>query len=211
MMPNITVTCGEIQTDGGFEFKLPSDSLNQTLNPDCEQSWYLQSHFSREIMFRVRNQTAATPNSDVVNEASLQHSGYRRWQHSGGDPEESWESMSYDLKAHFSHVTAYRVRNQTAVTPNSDLQQVTPDLQHSDHFWWLLAVFIIALLIIILICLMKRKRIFRCFQRLIFQRDDDDSENRDPEAAVQMKLRSDAPDSLNQSDSEQLNGSLSRG
>ncbi|KAL0153115.1 hypothetical protein M9458_051571, partial [Cirrhinus mrigala] len=23
---------------------------------------------------------------------------YRRWQHSGGDPEESWESMSYDLK-----------------------------------------------------------------------------------------------------------------
>ncbi|RXN31859.1 hypothetical protein ROHU_004735 [Labeo rohita] len=64
----------EIQTDGGFEFKLPSDLLNQTLNPDCEQSWYLQSHFSRGIMFRVRNQTAVTPNSDVVNEASLQHS-----------------------------------------------------------------------------------------------------------------------------------------
>ncbi|RXN07785.1 GTPase IMAP family member 4 [Labeo rohita] len=78
-----------------------------------------------------------------------------------------------------------------------------------NHFWWLLAVFIIALLIIILICLMKRKKIVRCFQRLIFQRDSDDSENRDPEAAVQMKHRSDAPDSLNQSDSEQLNGFLS--
>ncbi|RXN09560.1 hypothetical protein ROHU_010978 [Labeo rohita] len=28
------------------------------------------SHFSREIMFRVRNETAATPNSDDLNEAS---------------------------------------------------------------------------------------------------------------------------------------------
>ncbi|RXN38614.1 hypothetical protein ROHU_000965 [Labeo rohita] len=154
-MDIINITCGEIQSSVGFLYVILPVILNHTNNPDCEQSWHSE--------------------------------------------------------AHFSHVTAYRVRNQTAVTPNSDLQQVTPDLQHSDHFWWLLAVFIIALLIIILICLMKRKRIFRCFQRLIFQRDDDDSENRDPEAAVQMKLRSDAPDSLNQSDSEQLNGSLSRG
>ncbi|RXN10300.1 hypothetical protein ROHU_030878 [Labeo rohita] len=113
-MDSINVMCAEIQT----------------LSGDCEQSWYLQSHYSREIMFRVRNQTAMTPNSDLRNE-------------------------------------------------------VTPDLQHSDHFWWLLAVFVIVLLIIILICL-KRKRIFRCFQRLIFQRDSDDSENRDPESAVQM-------------------------
>ncbi|KTF93307.1 hypothetical protein cypCar_00035849 [Cyprinus carpio] len=65
-------------------------------------------------------------------------------------------------------------------TPNSDLlNEVSPDLQHSvDHFWWLLAVFIIVLLIIFLICLLKRKSIFRCFQRFICQRDDDDSENR---------------------------------
>ncbi len=32
----------EVQTDDGFEFKLPSDSLNQTLRGDCEQSCYLQ-------------------------------------------------------------------------------------------------------------------------------------------------------------------------
>ncbi|KAL1279287.1 hypothetical protein QQF64_025960 [Cirrhinus molitorella] len=113
-MNNVTVTCGEIQTDGGFEFKLPSDLLNQTLSVDCEQSWYLQDghliadpsdpqtlidpvmtvksdrlvtsycvnlkheiicdstdglHFSREIMFRVRNETAATPNSVTNNES----------------------------------------------------------------------------------------------------------------------------------------------
>ncbi|KAK2917121.1 hypothetical protein Q8A67_001495 [Cirrhinus molitorella] len=60
------------------------------------------------------------------------------------------------------------MRNETAVTPNSDPHnEVTPDLQQSDHFWWLLAGFIVALLIFFLICLMKRKRIFR-----------------DPEAAV---------------------------
>ncbi|KAL1279292.1 hypothetical protein QQF64_025965, partial [Cirrhinus molitorella] len=55
--------------------------------------------------------------------------------------------------------------------------EMTPDLQQSDHFWWLLAVFIIALLIFFMICLMKHKRIFRCFQRLISQRDNDDLEN----------------------------------
>lgn len=36
-----TLWClAEIQTDGVFEFKLPSDSLNQTLRGDCEQSIY---------------------------------------------------------------------------------------------------------------------------------------------------------------------------
>ncbi len=34
---------------------------------------------------------------------------------------------------------------------------------------------------------------------------------RDPEPGVQMKLRSDQSDSLNQSESEQINGSVSRG
>ncbi|RXN19180.1 hypothetical protein ROHU_025893 [Labeo rohita] len=100
------IQTAEIQSPVGFLYVILPVILNQSLSVDCEQSWYLQTHFSREIMFRVRNQTAVTPNSDVVNE-------------------------------------------------------VTPDRQHSDHFWWLLAVFIIVLLIIILICLMKRKRIFR--------------------------------------------------
>ncbi len=34
---------------------------------------------------------------------------------------------------------------------------------------------------------------------------------RDPESGVQMKLRSDQSDTLNQSESEQINGSVSRG
>ncbi|RXN06670.1 sterile alpha motif domain-containing 3-like isoform X2 [Labeo rohita] len=63
-MPNVTLKCGEIQIDGGFEYRLLSDYLNQTNNPDCEQSWYLQSQYIREIMFRVRNESTMTPNSD---------------------------------------------------------------------------------------------------------------------------------------------------
>lgn len=41
-MPDINVTCAEIQTADGFEFKLPSGLLKQTLNGDCEQSWSLK-------------------------------------------------------------------------------------------------------------------------------------------------------------------------
>ncbi|RXN16543.1 hypothetical protein ROHU_008308 [Labeo rohita] len=39
------------------------------------------------------------------------------------------------LQFHFSRETMFRVRNETAVTPNSDvLNEVTPDLQHSDCY-----------------------------------------------------------------------------
>lgn len=41
-MPDINVTCAEIQTADGFEFRLPSGLLEQTLNGDCEQSWSLK-------------------------------------------------------------------------------------------------------------------------------------------------------------------------
>ncbi|XP_016319622.1 uncharacterized protein LOC107671234 [Sinocyclocheilus anshuiensis] len=41
----------EIETDGGFEFKLPSDSMNQTLSGDCEQSWFLQE--SQQFMIFI--------------------------------------------------------------------------------------------------------------------------------------------------------------
>ncbi|RXN32342.1 hypothetical protein ROHU_016242 [Labeo rohita] len=195
----VNITCAEIQTPVGFLYLILPLVLNHTNNPDCEQGWFSEDKF--KIADPSDPQTLIDPAMAIKSDC-LFTSRCVNLDH---------EIICDSTGAHFSHVTAYRVRNQTAATPNSDLHQVTPDLQHSDHFWWLLAVFIIALLIIILICLMKRKTIFRCFQRLIFQRDDDDSENRDPEAAVQMKLRSDAPDSLNQSDSEQLNGSLSRG
>ncbi|RXN38612.1 hypothetical protein ROHU_000963 [Labeo rohita] len=145
----------EIQTDSGFEFNLPSDSLNQTLNPDCEQSWYLQSHFSREIMFRVRNQTAVTPNSEIQTDSGFEFNlpSDSLNQTLNPDCEQSWY-----LQSHFSREIMFRVRNQTAVTPNSDdLNEAS--LQHSDLLWWFLAVSLIVLLV--LMCFFLRKRIFR--------------------------------------------------
>ncbi|KTG32773.1 hypothetical protein cypCar_00016810 [Cyprinus carpio] len=103
----------------------------------------------------------------------------------------------------------FRVWNETAVTQNSDdLNEVTPDLQRSDQLWWLVALFII--IVLAFLCFLLRKSIFRCFQKeapSICQRD----EERDPESGAQMKLRPDESVSLNQSESEHLNDSVSRG
>ncbi|RXN31862.1 hypothetical protein ROHU_004738 [Labeo rohita] len=109
----------EIQTPVGFLYVILPVLLNHTNNPDCEQSWYLQSHFSHVTAYRVRNQTAATPNSDDLNEA------------------------------------------------------------YSDQLWWLLAVFIIIFLAFL--CFLLRERIFRTL----------------------MKVRSDDPQAVQES--EQLN------
>ncbi|XP_050960805.1 uncharacterized protein LOC127162064 isoform X1 [Labeo rohita] len=197
MESSVNVTCAEIQISDGFEFRVPADRFTHFHQSDCEQLWYSQD--GRLIADPSDPQRMIDPATAVKSDrlftsycVNLNH------------------QIICDSTTHFSREIMFRVRNQTAVTPNSDVvNEVTPDRQHSDHFWWLLAVFIIVLLIIILICLMKRKRIFRCFQRLICQHEDDDSKNRNPEAAVQVELRSDAPDSLNQSELEQLNGSLS--
>ncbi|KAK2907086.1 hypothetical protein Q8A67_006071 [Cirrhinus molitorella] len=81
------------------------------------------------------------------------------------------------------------MRNETA----NVLNEVTPDLQHSDQLWWLFALFII-IFFIILMCYMLRKRIFRCFSKA--EPLCNDSENRNPESGVPVKVRSDSPDSL---------------
>ncbi|ROI28678.1 hypothetical protein DPX16_0261 [Anabarilius grahami] len=98
------------------------------------------------------------------------------------------------LKTHFSRESIFRVRNETAATLNS------------DQLWWILALFVI---MVVLICFILRKMIFRMVRVLkpesVLGLSDPES---DPESAVQMKLRSDESDSLNHSESEQINGSL---
>ncbi|KAL1279396.1 hypothetical protein QQF64_026069 [Cirrhinus molitorella] len=84
----------------------------------------------------------------------------------------------------FTLDTIFRVRNETAVTPNSDdLNEVTPDLQRSDQLWWISVLIFIFLLV--LICFLLRKRIFRCFQ-FIRQR-------KAPNSRDLVMLRSDHP------------------
>ncbi|KAL1279286.1 hypothetical protein QQF64_025959 [Cirrhinus molitorella] len=111
-MYNITVACGEIQTDGGFEFKLPSDLLNQTLNPDCDQSWYLQDgHLIADPSDpqKLIDPAAAVKSDRLFTShcVNLKH-------------EIICDSTN---RFHFSYVTAFKVRNEAAGTPNSDVNE----------------------------------------------------------------------------------------
>ncbi|KAI2646370.1 ATP synthase gamma chain [Labeo rohita] len=108
----------EIQTGGGFEFKLPSDSLNQTLNPDCEQSWYLQDGF--KIADPSDPQTLIDP-ATVVKSDRLFTSHCVNLNH---------EIICDSIGSHFSREIMFRVRNQTAVTPNSEARVKTRLLNH---------------------------------------------------------------------------------
>ncbi|KAF4116553.1 uncharacterized protein LOC131536113 isoform X2 [Onychostoma macrolepis] len=182
----INVSCAEIESAVGFLFMIQSVILNQTLNADCEQSWYSEDgsliadpskpHKLIAPVISVSSDRLVTSHCVNLNHEIICDSADG---------------------SHFSCVTAFRARNQTAATPNSDdLNQVT--FQHSDRSLWILAVFVViaVLIIIILICFLWQKKKLRCFPN-VFQRDD--SENRDPESGVQMQLGSDESDSLNQS------------
>ncbi|KAL1279299.1 hypothetical protein QQF64_025972 [Cirrhinus molitorella] len=136
-MSNITVKCGEIQIDGGFVFELPSDLLNQALNPDCEQSWYLQDGF--KIADPSDPQRLIHP-ATAVKSDRLFTSHCVNLKH---------EIICDSIGSHFKREIMFRdVLNEAS-------------LQHSDQLWWVLAVFIIVLLV--LMCFLLRKRIFRCF------------------------------------------------
>ncbi|RXN35065.1 GTPase IMAP family member 8-like protein [Labeo rohita] len=167
---DINITRGEIQTGVGILCVILPVLLNHTNNPDCEQSWLSESHFSREIMFRVRNQTVATPISEIqtpvgflyeilpvllnhTNNPDCEQSWYLQDKRLIADPSEpqrmidpatavksdrlvtshcvnlNHEIICDSTRTPVSRVTAYRVRNQTAVTPNSD--DLNEALQHS--------------------------------------------------------------------------------
>ncbi|XP_016385450.1 uncharacterized protein LOC107721798 [Sinocyclocheilus rhinocerous] len=178
-MDIINVTCGEIQTSVGFLYVIQSVILNQTLSGDCEQSWY--SEDGCLIADPSDPQTLNDP-ATAVKSDRLVTSRCVNLIH--GIICDSADGLHVRLD------TAFRARNETAATPNS------------DQSLWILAVFIIVILLILtLICFLWRKKKLRCFQSIFHLTD---SENRDPETGVQMKLRSDESDSLNQSESDSV-------
>ncbi|XP_051745504.1 uncharacterized protein LOC127510041 isoform X10 [Ctenopharyngodon idella] len=183
-MKNVSKTCGEIQTDDGFEYRL--QALNQTLSGDCEHSWY--SEDGRLLADPSNPHRLMYPVTSVSSDRLV--TSY------------CVDELRYEIQCHskrITHETMFRVFNDTNSSGGSTQ---TPD---SHQFWWIsvLVIFLLAFL-----CFMLRKRIFRCFLKAEasdIQRND--SEIRDPESAVQKKLRSDESDSLNHSESEQINSS----
>ncbi|KAK2917117.1 hypothetical protein Q8A67_001491 [Cirrhinus molitorella] len=176
VMYNISVSCAEIQTAVGFVYVTLPVILNQTNNPDCEQSWF--SEDGRLIAdpsdpLRLIDPVISVSSDRLVTSrcVNLNH-------------EIICDSAD---GSHFSCEIMFRVRNETAVTPNSDdLNEVT--LQHSDQWLWILAVIAIVILlllliIIIFICFLWRKKKLRCFQN-VFQCVSSENEDRDPETGV---------------------------
>ncbi|XP_077078580.1 uncharacterized protein LOC143731507 isoform X2 [Siphateles boraxobius] len=146
-MDIINVTCGEIESAGGFVYVILPVILNHTLNGDCEQSWYTEDQCvaDPDNPHRLIYPASSVSCDRLVTSrcVNLRH-----------------EIVCDTPGSHHKHTTMYRVRNETTATPNSDVKEVTPPLQLSDQLWWLLAVYLV-LLIIFLMCLIQRKRIFR--------------------------------------------------
>ncbi|XP_051741933.1 uncharacterized protein LOC127508204 isoform X2 [Ctenopharyngodon idella] len=197
-MKNVSKTCGEIQTDDGFEYRL--QALNQTLSGDCEHSWY--SEDGRLLADPSNPHRLMYPVTSVSSDRLV--TSY------------CVDELRYEIQCHskrITHETMFRVFNDTNSSGGSTQ---TPDSHQLnlhfvaciDQFWWISALLIIMVVLLLLICFMLRKRIFRCYLKAEtsdIQRND--SEIRDPESAVQKKLRSDESDSLNHSESEQINSS----
>ncbi|RXN15817.1 hypothetical protein ROHU_008640 [Labeo rohita] len=136
MESSVNVTCAEIQITDGFEFRIPADRFTLFHQSDCEQLWYSQD--DHLIADPVNPQALIDPVISVSSDRLV---------------------TSHCVKLD----TIFRVRNETAATPNPEvLNEVTPDLQHSDQWWWISALIVVFLLV--LICFLLRKRIIRCFQ-----------------------------------------------
>ncbi|KAL1279283.1 hypothetical protein QQF64_025956 [Cirrhinus molitorella] len=163
-MYNITVSCAEIYAAVGFQYVILSLILNQTDNPDCDQSWY--SWDKRLIADPANPQKLLDPVISVSSDRLV--------------TSHCVDELHHEIICHsdgLKHETMFRAFNGT-----DSIIGLTPK---SKKLWWFSVLFIVPLAFL---CFLLRKRIFRCFQS-IFHRSD--SENRDPESGVQIKLRSD--------------------
>ncbi|XP_067218409.1 uncharacterized protein [Chanodichthys erythropterus] len=188
-MHNISVSCGEIESAVGFVFVILPVILNQTLNdPDCEQSWYTEDgHLladpsdPHKLMYPV----TSVSSDRLVTSYCV-------------------DELHHEIQCHskgITHETMFRMRNETAATPNSDvLDEVTLSLQLSDQLWWISVLLIFFLLAFL--CFTLRKKIFRYFSKAV-PSVCSDLDKRDPESdETLMKVKSESPDSLNHSESD---------
>ncbi|RXN32341.1 hypothetical protein ROHU_016241 [Labeo rohita] len=159
---DINITCGDIQSSVGFLYVILPVLLNHTNNPDCEQSWH--SEDGRLIADPSDSQRMIDPVISVSSDRLVTSHCVNL----------NYQIICDSTDSHFSREIMFRVRNETAVTPNSDLLNEV-SLQHSDQLW-LLAVFIIMFLAFL--CFLLRKRISRTLMKV---RSDDPNEVQESE------------------------------
>ncbi|KAK2917167.1 hypothetical protein Q8A67_001541 [Cirrhinus molitorella] len=108
----ISVLCAEIRRTVGFLYE------NHTNNPDCDQSWYSENRLIADPSHpQILIDPAISVSSDRLVTSRCVNLIHKIICHSA-------DGTPFRLEIEF------RVRNETAVTPNSDdLYTVTPDLQ----------------------------------------------------------------------------------
>ncbi|KAK2917163.1 hypothetical protein QQF64_026244 [Cirrhinus molitorella] len=186
-MDIISVSCAEIQTLLGFLYVIPPVRLNHTNNPDCDQSWYSEGNY---LIADPANPQKVKDPAVSVSSDRLVTSRCVNLIH---------EIYCDTSGLHYSRVTKFRVRNETAVTPNpGDLNKVSPDGKTSDESWSIWAILVIPPLlpfvIITLLCLLRCRRTPRSGQKSKHHSDFRNySESRNYGADVQKTLRSDPP------------------
>ncbi|KAL1279570.1 hypothetical protein QQF64_026243 [Cirrhinus molitorella] len=185
----INITCAEIQTPVGFLYVVLPVIMNHTSNPDCEQSWFsMDRHL---IADPSDHQILVDPAISVSSDRLVTSRCVNLIHQIICDSADGF---------HFSHEIKFRVRNETAVTPNpGDLNTVTPDLQPSDQLRrrWGIPIIALALSLLMTISLIYVRRIVisRSGQKSEHLCDTRNySESRYPEVDDQMMFGSDPPE-----------------
>ncbi|KAK2917159.1 hypothetical protein Q8A67_001533 [Cirrhinus molitorella] len=110
METSMNVTCAEIQISDGFEYRVPADRFTLFQQFDCESLWFSQD-----------NRLLADPVSQKLMDPVISVSSDRLLTSRCVD--ELRHQIHCDTSA-FTLDTIFRVRNGTAVTPNSGSSDV---------------------------------------------------------------------------------------
>ncbi|KAF4114289.1 hypothetical protein G5714_004512 [Onychostoma macrolepis] len=133
MESSVNVTCAEIQSTDGFEFRVPADRFTHFQQSDGEPLWYSQDH--RLIADPSDPQKRIAPVISVSSDRLVTSHCVDELHHE-----------IYCTTSGFSLETIFR----------DDLNE---SLQLSDQLWWISALIFIVLLA--LICFSLWKKIFR--------------------------------------------------
>ncbi|KTG05825.1 hypothetical protein cypCar_00042380, partial [Cyprinus carpio] len=106
MESSVNVTCAEIQIRDGFEFRVPADRFTLFHQSDCEPLWYSQD--DRLIADPSDPQTLIDPVISVSSDRLVTSHCVNELRH-----EIRCDASGFRLD------TIFRVRNETAATPNS--------------------------------------------------------------------------------------------
>ncbi|XP_051988759.1 uncharacterized protein LOC127648220 [Xyrauchen texanus] len=140
MIENINVTCGQIETAVGFVYMVSSVILNQTQNPDCDQSWYSQDGVVIAVPSYNRWEDPVT---NVRSDRIITDHCVQKLLHEIDCPASG-----------LTHRTTYRVWNETTEALNTELNETT--VTPTDQLFWIFGVLPVLVYCLSVSCCVKR-------------------------------------------------------